>query len=201
MNPILKSRVGNRRRPAARFGWPLALAVGFAAPGFAQTLPQGGNVVGGSGTIQQTAPNQLTINQATQKLAIDWQSFSVGTNDIVRFVQPSTSAVALNRVLNGDPSRIYGQIQANGQVVIMSPNGIVFGPNARVDVNALVATTANIATLDFMAGKLLFDQASSDANARVVNQGVISVAQGGFAARSCWAAPRHSPSISTATGF
>jgi filamentous hemagglutinin family protein len=162
-------------------GWPLALAVGFAAPGFAQTLPQGGNVVGGSGTIQQTAPNQLTINQSTQKLAIDWQSFSVGTNDIVRFEQPSTSAVALNRVLNGDPSQIYGQIQANGQVVIMSPNGIVFGPNSRVDVNALVATTANIATLDFMAGKLLFDQASSDANARVVNQGVISVAQGGFA--------------------
>lgn len=162
-------------------GWPLALAVGFSVPGLAQTLPQGGNVVGGAGTITQTAPNQLTINQASQNLAIDWQSFSIGANNIVRFVQPSTSAVALNRVLNGDPSQIYGQIQANGQVVIMSPNGIVFGPNSRVDVNALVATTANISTLDFMAGKLLFDQASSDANARVVNQGIISVAQGGFA--------------------
>ncbi|MCA3263452.1 MAG: filamentous hemagglutinin N-terminal domain-containing protein [Telmatospirillum sp.] len=163
-------------------GWPLALAVvGISAPGLAQTLPQGGNVVGGAGTITQTNPNQLTINQASQNLAIDWQSFSIGANNIVRFVQPSTSAVALNRVLNGDPSQIYGQIQANGQVVIMSPNGIVFGPNSRVDVNALVATTANISTLDFMAGKLLFDQASSDANARVVNQGVISVAQGGFA--------------------
>ncbi len=170
-----------RQRMAARMGWPLALAVGFSAPAFAQTLPQGGNVVGGSGTITQTNANQLTINQASQNLAIDWQSFSIGANNIVRFVQPSTSAVALNRVLNGDPSQIYGQIQANGQVVIMSPNGIVFGPNSRVDVNALVATTANISTLDFMAGKLLFDQASSDANARVVNQGVISVAQGGFA--------------------
>ncbi len=162
-------------------GWPLALAVGFSVPGLAQTLPQGGNVVGGAGTITQTAPNQLTINQASQNLAIDWQSFSIGANNIVRFVQPSTSAVALNRMLNGDPSQIYGQIQANGQVVIMSPNGIVFGPNSRIDVNALVATTANISTLDFMAGKLLFDQASSDANARVVNQGIISVAQGGFA--------------------
>jgi filamentous hemagglutinin family protein len=176
-----KSRRLQRRRAAARMGWPLALAVGFSAPGLAQTLPQGGNVVGGAGTITQTAPNQLTINQASQNLAIDWQSFSIGANNIVRFVQPSTSAVALNRVLNGDPSQIYGQIQANGQVVIMSPNGIVFGPNSRIDVNALVATTANISTLDFMAGKLLFDQASSDANARVVNQGIISVAQGGFA--------------------
>jgi filamentous hemagglutinin family protein len=176
-----KLRRLQRRRAAMRMGWPLALAVGFSVPGFAQTLPQGGNVVGGSGTITQTAPNQLTINQATQNLAIDWQSFSIGPNNIVRFVQPSTSAVALNRVLNGDPSQIYGQIQANGQVVIMSPNGIVFGPSSRIDVNALVATTANISTLDFMAGKLLFDQASSDANARVVNQGIISVAQGGFA--------------------
>ncbi|MCZ8313228.1 MAG: filamentous hemagglutinin N-terminal domain-containing protein [Magnetospirillum sp.] len=155
---------------------------GYAiSPAIAQTLPQGGSVVGGLGTITQTNANQLTINQASQNLAIDWQSFSIGANNIVRFVQPSTSAVALNRVLNGDPSQIYGQIQANGQVVIMSPNGIVFGPNSRVDVNALVATTANISTLDFMSGKLLFDQASSDANARVVNQGVISVAQGGFA--------------------
>ncbi|MCA3264458.1 MAG: filamentous hemagglutinin N-terminal domain-containing protein [Azospirillum sp.] len=137
--------------------------------------------MGGAGTITQTAPNQLTINQASPNLAVDWQSFSIGANNIVRFVQPSTSAVALNRVLNGDPAQIYGQIQANGQVVVMSPNGIVFGPSSRVDVNALVATTANISTVDFMAGKLLFDQASSDANARVVNQGVISVAQGGFA--------------------
>jgi filamentous hemagglutinin family protein len=172
-----------RRASLRRFGMPLALTViGYAAaPSFAQTLPQGGNVVGGAGTITQTNANQLTINQASPNLAIDWQSFSIGANNIVRFVQPSTSAVALNRVLNGDPSQIYGQIQANGRVVIMSPNGIVFGPNSRVDVNALVATTANISTLDFMAGKLLFDQASSDANARVVNKGVISVAQGGFA--------------------
>jgi len=159
----------------------LAASLPFAGPALAQTLPQGGNVVGGSGTIQQTAANQLTITQATQNLAINWNSFSIGAANVVRFVQPNTSAVALNRVLNGDPSQIYGQIQANGQVVIMSPNGIVFGPNSRVDVNALVATTANISTADFMAGKLLFDQASSDANARVVNQGVITVAQGGFA--------------------
>jgi filamentous hemagglutinin family protein len=174
----LKKRVSIRR-----FGWPLALAVlGYSVvQAFAQTLPQGGTVVGGSGTITQTNANQLTITQSSQNLAIDWQSFSVGANNIVRFVQPSTSAVALNRVLNGDPSQIYGQIQANGQVIVMSPNGIVFGPNSRIDVNALVATTANISTVDFMAGNLLFDQASSDANARVVNQGIISVAQGGFA--------------------
>lgn len=41
----------------------------------------------------------MTINQASNRLAIDWQSFSVGAGNTVNFVQPGASAVALNRVL------------------------------------------------------------------------------------------------------
>jgi large exoprotein involved in heme utilization and adhesion len=52
----------------------------------AQALPTGGNVVGGSGTISQTSANQLTINQNSATLSIDWQSFSVGAGNIVRFI-------------------------------------------------------------------------------------------------------------------
>jgi filamentous hemagglutinin family protein len=178
-----QARWGRRRFLQARFGLPLALALsgGLAAPAFAQNLPTGGNVTGGSGTIQQVNPNLLTIQQNTQNLAIDWQSFSVGAGSVVRFMQPSSSAIALNRVIGNDPSMIYGQIQANGQVILLNPRGIYFGPNSSVDVNALVATTANIRNDDFMAGRLRFDEGSSDANARVVNEGLISVAQGGFA--------------------
>ncbi len=166
-----------------RFGWPLALVLGsgLSGPAFAQTLPQGGTVVGGSGTIQYTNPNLLTINQASDHLAIDWQSFSVGAGQTVRFVQPSSSALALNRVIGADPSQIFGQIQANGRVILLNPNGIHFGPSSHVDVNALIATTAGIRTADFMAGSLRFDQASANADARVVNEGLVSVAQGGFA--------------------
>ena len=178
-----RTRWGRRRFLQARFGLPLALALGsgLASPAFAQSLPQGGTVTGGSGTIQQVNPNLLTIQQNTQNLAIDWQSFNVGAGSIVRFMQPSSSAIALNRVIGNDPSMIYGQIQANGQVILLNPRGIYFGPNSSVDVNALVATTANIRNDDFMAGRLRFDEGSSDANARVVNEGLISVAQGGFA--------------------
>ncbi|MFN7611607.1 MAG: filamentous hemagglutinin N-terminal domain-containing protein, partial [bacterium] len=159
-------------------GAPFATPADFA---LAQTLPQGGTVVGGSGTIQQTSSTQLTINQASQNLSIDWQSFSVGAGHIVRFNQPNSSALALNRVIGPDPSQIFGQIQANGRVVIMNPAGIFFGPSAMVDVNALVATTARTSQADFLAGTLNFSLAAGDPNARVVNEGAINVAQGGFA--------------------
>ncbi|HND55795.1 MAG TPA: filamentous hemagglutinin N-terminal domain-containing protein, partial [Pirellulaceae bacterium] len=160
----------------------MALALGgVAAPALGQSLPQGGTVVGGSGSIQQINPSLLQIQQNTQSLSIDWQSFSIGAGNIVRFVQPSADSIALNRVLGPDPSLIFGQIQANGRVVILNPNGIYFGPSSRVDVSGLVATTANVRNEDFMAGSLKFDLASANADARVVNEGVISVAQGGFA--------------------
>jgi filamentous hemagglutinin family protein len=166
-----------------RFGWPLALVLGsgLSGPALAQTLPQGGSIVGGSGAIQYTNPNLLTIQQGSDYLAIDWQSFSVGAGQTVRFVQPSSSALALNRVVGADPSQIFGQIQANGRVILLNPNGIYFGPSSHVDVNALIATTAGIRTDEFMAGTLRFDQASANADARVVNAGLVSVAHGGFA--------------------
>ena len=183
-------RAANRRR--ARWGrarrWGLgALALGapFAQipldPARAQTLPQSGTVVGGAGTIQQTSSTQLTINQSSQNLSIDWQSFSIGAGHIVRFNQPNSSALALNRVIGPDPSQIFGQIQANGRVVIMNPAGIYFGPSSMVDVNGLVATTARMSQADFLAGTLNFSLASGDLNARVINEGAINVAQGGFA--------------------
>jgi filamentous hemagglutinin family protein len=40
----------------------------------------------------------------------------------------------LNRVLGTDGSRILGQLNANGQVFILNPNGVLFGANAQVNV-------------------------------------------------------------------
>ena len=185
-------RAAHRRR--ARWGrfrrWGLgaaALGLPFAVlptdPAKAQALPTGGNVVGGSGTISQTSANQLTINQNSSTLSIDWQSFSVGAGNIVRFIQPDSSSLALNRVIGPDPSMIFGSIQANGRVVIMNPAGIYFGPSSMVDVNGLVATTSRMNQADFLAGNLNFSIAG-DVNARVINEGFVNVAQGGFAVLS-----------------
>src|SRR5947207_5853901 len=78
--------------------------------------PLGGQVVGGQATIATTAPGTLTIQQQSQRAAINWQSFNIGASETTQFVQPSSSAIALNRVQAGDPSVIAGRLSANGQL-------------------------------------------------------------------------------------
>ena len=74
----------------------------LAFPTVAQLAPNarpvGGSVVAGTATIARSA-NATTINQSSQRAAIDWQSFDVGAKQAVTFNQPSTNAMALNRVI------------------------------------------------------------------------------------------------------
>jgi filamentous hemagglutinin family protein len=160
----------------------LAVALGALQGGTALANPAGGQVVGGQATIANTAPNTVTINQATPRAAIDWQSFNIAPSETTRFVQPSASAVALNRVRAGDPSVIAGTLSANGQIILINPSGVLFTRGAQVNVNSLLATPTDISTADFMAGRSDFNIPSSDPNARIVNNGHITVAQKGLAA-------------------
>ncbi|HUQ76248.1 MAG TPA: filamentous hemagglutinin N-terminal domain-containing protein, partial [Burkholderiales bacterium] len=93
------------------------------------TLPTGGRIVGGQAAITQSG-SSMAIQQTTTKAALDWQSFSIGSQATVRFNQPSASSIALNRVLGNDGSQILGQLSANGQVFLINPNGILFGRGA-----------------------------------------------------------------------
>ncbi|WP_178133531.1 beta strand repeat-containing protein [Vineibacter terrae] len=161
----------------ALVGWGV---LSFTAPAVAQ-VPTGGKVVGGSATIT-TAPSQVTVNQSSSRGVIDWQSFSIGQGSRVDFQQPGASAVTLNRVTGPDPSVIAGQLTANGQIVLVNGAGVFFANGAQVNVGALVASTANISDAKrFMAGgPVTFDVASPNANAGVVNNGSITVRDGGL---------------------
>jgi len=109
----------------------LALACALSPAVFAQNtnaLPTGGSIVGGTGSIGQNG-NTLTVTQTSAKLATNWQSFSIGAGNTVNFVQPNSSSVALNRVLGNDVSIIQGAINANGQVFLINPNGVLFTPH------------------------------------------------------------------------
>lgn len=152
-----------------------SLMVAFAANVFA--LPVGGVVAKGGASISSAA-GSTTIVQSTQNVAINWQSFSIGQTEAVRFVQPGSSAVALNRVLGPDPSSILGSLSANGKVFLVNPNGVLFGKGAQVNVGGLVASTLNISDSDFMAGRYRF---AGSSDAAVLNQGTIN-AEGGYVA-------------------
>jgi filamentous hemagglutinin family protein len=154
-----------------------AIAGQLLLPLGANAAPAGGTVVGGSGMIEQSGLN-TTVTQDTDRLAIDWASFNVAADERVAFVQPNESSVALNRILDMSGSQILGRIDANGQVILMNPNGVFFGAGATVDVGGLIATGLAIDTSDFMNGDLLL-QAVDGTAGTVINRGLINAAIGG----------------------
>ncbi|WP_371134980.1 filamentous hemagglutinin N-terminal domain-containing protein, partial [Rhodoferax sp.] len=150
----------------------LSSGAALAAPGLTE-LPTGGKLVAGSASISG-ANGHLSIQQSTPRAAIDWQSFNVGSQAQVQFLQPSAASVTLNRVLGGQASEILGRIAANGQVFLVNPSGVYFGRGASVNVGALVATTHSISNTDFMAGKNTFARLGSTGS--VVNEGQLRAA-------------------------
>ena len=159
----------------AAFGVSILLALGPCAA--AQAAPSGATVTAGSATVTNSATG-VTIHQTSAKTAINWNKFGIGSGETVRFVQPSASSVALNRVLGSEASAIYGTLTANGKVFLINPNGILFAPGAQVSVGGLVASTLNLADNDFLAGKYRFSKTGSVG--AVVNQANIAAADGGY---------------------
>ena len=142
--------------------------------------PTGGQVSAGTATISQSGAT-TTIQQASQKAAIDWTGFSVGKTESVRFNQPNASAITLNRVTGTERSEILGSLSANGQVFILNPNGVLFGKGAQVNVGGLVASTLRMSNDEFMAGNFRLTE-GPNARASVSNEGEIRVAEGGVLA-------------------
>ena len=168
------------RVPAARVAAMAGLLLSaLIHPGAALAGPTGGQVVAGSGTIARPDVNTTLIQQQSQSLAIDWTGFDVASHELVRFQQPSSSAAVLNRIFNELPSQIHGSIQANGQVFIMNPNGVVFGPGSRVEVGGLMASSLNIELADFMNGHYRFGAPGGGVPGAVINRGLIEAASGG----------------------
>lgn len=141
----------------------------------AQALPVGGSVLAGGALI---SGDNATITQSSQNVVINWHSFSIGAGEAVRFVQPNSSSVALNRVIGADASRILGSLSANGNVFLVNPNGILFARGSLVNVGGLLASTRDITDSDFMTGNFKF---AASSNMAVSNQGSIN-ADGGYIA-------------------
>ncbi len=140
-------------------------------------LPTGGQVVSGQSVISQSG-NQLNILQTTQKSIINWGSYNIGANSTVNYEQLNSSSISLNRILSSDPSQIFGKLNANGQVWLINPNGILFGKSAQVNVGGLLASTLNIADDDFLSGNYKFTGNTGS----VTNMGSIVANSSGYVA-------------------
>lgn len=151
----------------------------IAAPPVANQLPTGGVVSAGSAAIT-TSGNSMTVTQSSNRAAINWSGFDIGSAASVNFVQPSSQAIALNRVNSPNPSQIYGQLSSNGQVYLINPSGVFFAPGAQVNVGGIVATTHQMSDAAFMAGSTKFERNGS--TGKVINEGTIQTSLNGYIA-------------------
>ena len=152
--------------------------LGLGALSTAIAGPTGGTVVGGQGSISTPSSTTTVIDQSSKALNVNWNTFDVGANESVQFRQPSSSAVAFNRILDQNPSQIFGRIDANGKVVLVNPNGILFGRSAQLNVNSLVASSLDAIDFDAASGRYRFSTNRNDPGA-ILNDGSITAGPGG----------------------
>src|SRR5258706_1168114 len=141
--------------------------------------PTGGSVSSGSAGFASSG-NTLTVTNSANAI-INWQSFSIGVNEITRFVQSSASAAVLNRVVGANgvipQSVIDGVLSSNGRVFLINSSGIVIGSSGRIDVAGFVASSLNLSDQDFLNGRLRFTE--TPGAGAVSNAGVIDTSSGG----------------------
>jgi len=150
----------------------LSLSVGIVQAG-----PTGGQVTAGNGAITQSGAT-TTIRQSSQNLSLNWQTFNIAPQETVDFVQPNSTAVAVNRILDPNGSVIMGHLNANGQVYLINPNGVIFGKGAEVNVGGLVASTLDLDPSSTGNAKTF----TGTGSASILNEGTITAASGGAVA-------------------
>jgi filamentous hemagglutinin family protein len=139
--------------------------------------PTGMTVESGSASVHQSG-SQLTVT-ASQNAFLNWQSFNIAPGETTIFNQPSASSIVWNRINDPNPSQIFGNLQANGVVVLLNSSGFYFGPNSFVSAAGLVVSTAQCAPPENGGGGWKFN--GPPPLASIVNYGKISVGQSGSA--------------------
>ncbi|MFT7525592.1 MAG: filamentous hemagglutinin family protein [Arenicella sp.] len=117
--------------------------------------PNDPTVVSGSAHFE-TAGSEFNVTN-TPGAIIDWNSFSIAQDEITRFIQQSSSSAVLNRVTGGNLSEILGDLQSNGRVFLINPNGLIMGDGAIIDTAGFIGSTLNISNDAFSSGNYTFN--------------------------------------------
>ena len=143
-------------------------------------MPNNPRVQSGSVKITGTGTNHLQINTKTNKTIINWDSFSIHSGGRVDFNQPSADSFSLNRVTGSTPSSIAGQLNSNGKLMLVNPNGVLITPGGVINARSFTASTLDINNQDFLDENFTFN-GNGNSNG-VVNSGKITIGGNGQAA-------------------
>jgi filamentous hemagglutinin family protein len=147
-------------------------------------LPTGASIQSGNINITNETANKLRIDQTSTRGIINWNTFDIGKNSHVHFNHASASHSTLNRVTaQDDASKIMGKLTAKGNIMLINPNGVVFGKDSRVDVGGIIASTADISNDAFLANTLNFNtNSNNEAKIRLQQGSQITIKDAGLGA-------------------
>lgn len=150
-------------------------ALFFASPAFALDP---GDVAGHSGGVNFSGN---IIDLANRRSSIDWHRFNIPNGQTINFQFQQNGSAALNRVTGNTASSIMGNLNANGAVYLVNPNGIVIGSSANINAHAFVGSTLNVNDAqrnNFLNGQSVEFARVGNTNAAMVNQGNINATTG-----------------------
>jgi len=138
--------------------------------------PAGLSVQNGAATAAASG-NQLTVT-ASRNAFLNWQSFNINAGETTTFIQPSASSIVWNRINDQNPSQIFGNLSANGIVVLMNRSGFYFGPDAFVSAAGLVVSTAPVSPVEG-GGGLFWQFNGAPPAAGIINYGQLNAGRHG----------------------
>ena len=168
----------------SRMAWPLRALVAAMGLALAQVasaqVPVGGAITGGTGMIDPSDPAGVWVDATSNRLAIDWSTFNLGSGAYALFSQPDAQSAVLNSINSGGPSWLDGSLESFGQVFLQNKAGLIFGDSAIAYVGGLLATSLVMPTSRFMIGAYELETVGGSSG-MVANSGVITATAGSVA--------------------
>ncbi|WP_258002316.1 filamentous haemagglutinin family protein [Burkholderia sp. WAC0059] len=115
------------------------------------------NAYGPQQSVDGSGHVTVDVKQTAQNAVLTWQTMNVGRQTTLNFDQSggtqtngANSWIVLNRIVDpsGAPSQILGNVQAQGTVLVINRNGILFGAGSQVNVHSLLASSLDLLNMD-----------------------------------------------------
>ncbi|PZO87818.1 MAG: hypothetical protein DI626_03170, partial [Micavibrio aeruginosavorus] len=94
-------------------------------------------------SIDTSVPNTTNIQQHLDMVKVRGNG-DINAGWTVNLNQPGSSSKYVLYDTKEDPTKILGNLNANGRVYIFDSNGVIFGAGSQVNVGSIVASTGNI---------------------------------------------------------
>lgn len=183
----LRGQVQHHYRTKYQLGIEKAIAIAVllsATPSHAQLIPDNSLGTDSSQVLNSIASDgtpQSVIEQGALRgnnLFHSFDRFDLSSSEAAYFVNPAGVTQIFTRITGQSPSQVNGTLGVLGDadLFLLNPNGLVFGPNARLDLaGSFMGSTAQ--QVQFADG-LIFGTSQPDLNAPLSLSGPVGLQMG-----------------------